>query len=76
MEQGPVIAVTACNGRGIGMATVLGEALARYVVTGDRDAVPLPFDDRPRAVPNLALAAYAPRLLLPLGRLKDRMDRR
>ena len=76
MEQGPVIAVTACNGRGIGMATVLGEALARYVVDGDRDAVPLPFDDRPRAVPNPALAAYAPRLLLPLGRLKDRMDRR
>jgi glycine/D-amino acid oxidase-like deaminating enzyme len=75
-ETGPVIALTACNGRGIGMNTVLGEALAHYLTSGDASQVPLPFDQDMRPVPKPTLAAFAPRALLPLGRLKDALDRR
>ena len=76
VETGAVIAVTACNGRGIGMNTILAEALGRYIASGDRDDLPLPIASAPRPVPKPALAAFAPRALLPLGRLQDWRERR
>ncbi len=63
--------VTSCNGRGIVPATVLGPALAAFLATGDRAALPLPVT-KPRPVPLPALARRLPQMLLPLGDWQDR----
>lgn len=32
-----------CQGRGVGLQSTMGRAIADYIVTGDADALPLPF---------------------------------
>jgi glycine/D-amino acid oxidase-like deaminating enzyme len=65
------LAVTACNGRGLVMNTMLGPELAAYLRTGDAAALPLPITG-PRPIRARALARFVPQLLLPLGDWQDR----
>jgi len=65
------LAVTACNGRGLVMNTVLGPELAAFLRTGGEDALPLPVTP-PRPIRARPLARLLPQLLLPLGDLQDR----
>jgi glycine/D-amino acid oxidase-like deaminating enzyme len=65
------LAVSACNGRGIVMTSVLGPALAAYLRSGDADQLPLPLTPpRPFRLP--ALARLVPGALMPLGDWQDR----
>ncbi len=68
------LAVTACNGRGLVLNTVLGPVLADFLRTGDKSALPLPVTP-PRPIRFRALAQWLPQLLLPLGDLQDRRAR-
>ncbi len=68
-------AATACNGRGLVLNTALGPALAAFLRSGDRDALPIPLAP-PRPIRMRALAALVPQLLLPLGDWQDRRAER
>jgi len=65
-----VIAPVACNGRGIAMSTVLGEAVAEYVSSGRASDLPLPITR-----PDGASAALMQKLFAPLypyyGAIRD-----
>ena len=65
------LAVTACNGRGLVMNTMLGPELAAFLRTGDTRALPLPVT-APRPIRVRPLARLVPQLLLPLGDWQDR----
>ncbi len=65
------IAASACNGRGIVLSTLLGRALADYLLSGDPAALPVPITP-PRPFRAPALARLVPRLLLPFGDWQDR----
>ncbi len=65
------LAVTACNGRGIVMNSVLGPVLAAYLQNGDAAALPLPVAP-PHPIRFPSLARLVPQILLPLGDLQDR----
>ena len=65
------LAPVGCNGRGVALASGLGEALARFLVTNDAAALPLPIC-RPSPRRLAALLPLVPQLLLPLGELQDR----
>lgn len=43
-----------CNGRGVALATAMGRLIARGLVTGERESLPVPFT-RPDAIPLHAL---------------------
>lgn len=67
-------AVTACNGRGVAMTTMLGAALApmlRGEVAEDQTAVPLA---APQNIPFRAFARAAPSAYLVQGMLRDRAE--
>ena len=65
------LAPIGCNGRGVALVTGLGEALARFIVTNDPAALPLPIcRTNPRRF--AALLPLLPQLLLPFGDLQDR----
>lgn len=67
-------AVSACNGRGVAMTTMLGQALApmlRGDVAQDQTAVPLA---PPRPIPFRAFARAAPSAFLVQGMLRDRAE--
>ncbi|MCR9137643.1 MAG: FAD-binding oxidoreductase [Alphaproteobacteria bacterium] len=67
-------AVTACNGRGVAMTTMLGAALApmlRGEVAPDQTAVPLA---PARTIPFRAFARAAPSAFLVQGMLRDRAE--
>ena len=38
-----ILAATAYNGRGITTGTMIGKCFADYIISGDRDVLPLPF---------------------------------
>lgn len=65
-----VIAPVACNGRGIALATVIGEAIARYVASERASDLPLPITR-----PEGASAAWMQKLVAPLypyyGAIRD-----
>lgn len=65
--------VLGCNGRGITMATALGEALARFAIGGRAAELPLPVS-RPAPIPAHTLARLGPSLWLPWSRLRDRLE--
>lgn len=68
-------AVVACNGRGIGLATALGRALAAWLLAPGRAALPLPLVE-PRPIAGYAWARHAPAALLPVYKLRDWWDER
>ncbi len=65
------LAASACNGRGIVLNTVLGEALGTFLRTGEAEALPLPVTP-PRPIRWAGLARFVPQVLLPLGDWQDR----
>ncbi len=65
------LAASACNGRGIVMASVLGPVLAGYLRSGDAAALPLPLAP-PQPLPLPRLARLLPQALLLLGDWQDR----
>lgn len=69
-----LVAGFACNGRGIALTTALGVQLADWAQ--GRALADLPLPSGPVApIAMHALTQHAPKLLLPLSRLRDRLDR-
>ena len=70
-----VIAAVACNGRGIALSTVMGEAIARFITGGSARELPLPV-----ICPAGAGAALMQKMVAPLylyyGLIKDWADAR
>ncbi len=70
------LAPIGCNGRGVALATGLGETVGRYLATGDAVTLPVPLV-RPHARAGAALLPLVPQLLLPFGDWQDRrLERR
>jgi glycine/D-amino acid oxidase-like deaminating enzyme len=68
-EPGFVIDI-GCMGRGVGLQTAMGQALARYVVEGDPDALPFPI--RPiRPIPFHAFRRIGLSAIIAWYRLQD-----
>lgn len=63
-------AVTACNGRGLVLNTMLGPRLAAFLRSRDASALPLPVTP-PRPIRARPLARLLPQVLLPLGDWQD-----
>ncbi len=66
-------AAVGCCGRGIAVSTALGRDVATFVQTGDPDMLSVPVRP-PAPLPGRALLRHLPALLLPLFRLRDRLD--
>lgn len=66
-------AITSCNGRGLAISTVLGQALARAILTGTESALPFP-PQRPRPLPDRQLRILGTRLYPIYGLIKDYLD--
>jgi glycine/D-amino acid oxidase-like deaminating enzyme len=70
-----MIAVQACNGRGLGVNTILGGEVANLMASGDPDSTSMPLS-RPKGIPMHWLASGAPKVIMSLARAKDRFRRR
>jgi glycine/D-amino acid oxidase-like deaminating enzyme len=70
-----LIAPVACNGRGIGLATALGRALAAALLGPGMAALPLSLV-APRPISFYPWARHAPAALLPTYKLRDWLDER
>jgi glycine/D-amino acid oxidase-like deaminating enzyme len=69
------LAPIGCNGRGIALSTGLGEALGRFILTGDPACLPVPVTaPAPRVLAGLL--PMVPQLLLPVGDWQDRRRER
>lgn len=72
VEVGPnMVAVQACNGRGLALNSVLGRELARWAA-GLVEAPPLPFE-RPSRVAGLFFARYLPQILMRAGLVRKQV---
>ena len=69
--QDGLLAVQACNGRGIGLNVILGRELARWLSTSGNPEIGIPLD-RPRKIRGFWLAQHLPRLVTMLGRWQRR----
>ncbi len=69
-----LFAVQACNGRGIALSTVIGEAFGKWLADGGTGACPIPIQ-RPRAIPGYVFARYVPSLLMKLTLTGRRLQR-
>ncbi len=58
-----LIAIQACNGRGIALNTILGRDVARWLRTSDNSAPALDFEP-PRPFRQIGLMRHLPRLML------------
>lgn len=74
IELGPnLIAAFACNGRGIAMTTALGAELAEWANARGSTEIAVPVT-RLEPIPLHGLLRHAPNALLPISKLKDRLD--
>ena len=62
VEDG-LLAVQACNGRGIAVNTIMGREVARWMTASDRDACLAPIE-KPKRVMGFILARHLPELML------------
>jgi len=69
-----LLAVQACNGRGIALSTSVGAALGNWLAMGRRGECAVPIQ-APRAVPGYFLARYLPALLMKTSLARQRMRR-
>lgn len=67
-----MVAIQACNGRGLAFNSILGRELARWVA-GSVDAPPLPFE-KPHRVAGLFVARHVPKLLMRAGLIRKRLN--
>lgn len=58
-----LIAVQACNGRGLALNSILGRELARWIVAPGQAAPPLPIG-KPSKISGFLLAKHAPKLIM------------
>jgi glycine/D-amino acid oxidase-like deaminating enzyme len=70
VEDG-LIAVQACNGRGIAFNSILGRDLARWIAGDGKQPPPLPLE-APKRISGMLLARYVPQLALRAGLLAKR----
>ena len=70
-----LLAIQACNGRGLAINTILGREIAELLASGDRRAIATPLL-QPQRVPMHAIASAAPRVAMALARAKDKRSRR
>lgn len=74
ISLGPnLIAGFACNGRGIAMTTALGQNLAEWALSGANDALAVPVTPL-QPIPMHGILRHAPNALLPISKVKDRLD--
>ncbi len=73
LDEG-LLAVQACNGRGLGINTILGRELAAYLL-GERKLAQLPVADA-RRVSGFLFARHVPRLLLTTALFAKQLRRR
>lgn len=66
-------AMTACNGRGLAMSSLLGRTLARGMIADRLDEMPVEIR-RPQPIANRSLQAIGARLYPLYGRFKDRFS--
>ena len=69
-----LIAIQACNGRGLALNTILGNEVAALIAGEEPGSLAVPLT-RPRPVPFCFLAAQLPRALLTLAQASDRWRR-
>jgi glycine/D-amino acid oxidase-like deaminating enzyme len=69
-----MIAVHACNGRGLGVNTILGGEVANLVASGDPGSTSMPLS-RPKAIPMYRLASGVPKVIMSLAQARDRFRR-
>jgi glycine/D-amino acid oxidase-like deaminating enzyme len=62
VEEG-LMAVQACNGRGIGLNTIIGRELGRWMADPNEDLPLVPLE-RPKRVAGFILAKYLPELMM------------
>lgn len=74
-DDASLVAIQACNGRGLAINTVLGSEVAELLAGGDRRAVAAPLTP-PRRIPMHSIASAAPRMIMALARVKDIRARR
>ena len=68
-----LIAGFACNGRGIAMTTAMGRELALWAAGTPVEALAIPASPA-QPIPMHRLMRHAPNVLLPLSRLRDRIE--
>lgn len=69
-----MLAIQACNGRGLGVNTILGSEVAKLLAGGDRDAIAVPLS-RPKSVSLHSCASRMPRIIMSAAQIKDRWFR-
>jgi glycine/D-amino acid oxidase-like deaminating enzyme len=69
-----MIAVQACNGRGLAFNSVIGRELAAWLDRGADTPPPLPLE-APQPITGLFLAKFAPRLVMQAGLIGKRLMR-
>jgi glycine/D-amino acid oxidase-like deaminating enzyme len=67
-----LVAIQACNGRGLGVNTILGSEIAGLMASGNRESVSVPLL-RPKPIPMHRLARHAPRMIMSVAQVKDRL---
>src|SRR6185312_97798 len=70
-----LLAIQACNGRGLAINTILGREIAELLASGDRRAIATLLL-QPQRVPMHAIASAAPRVAMALARAKDKRSQR
>lgn len=73
-DEPGILAIQACNGRGLAINTILGKQVAELLAGRDRRALAAPLL-RPRPLPLHAIAARVPRMAMAVARAKDRCFR-
>jgi glycine/D-amino acid oxidase-like deaminating enzyme len=66
-----VVAIQACNGRGLGVNTIIGKEVAELLTSGDSEATSVPLL-QPNPIPLHAVASVMPKILMSLAHARDR----
>ena len=70
-EDMSLIAIQACNGRGLGINTILGGEVANLLAGADPKSLAVPLT-RPKAIPMYRLARHVPKIIMSLAQARDR----
>jgi len=66
-----LLAIQACNGRGLGVNTILGSEVANLLASGNKEASAVPVT-RPKPVTLHCVASLMPRLIMSAAHMRDR----
>lgn len=69
-----LLAIQACNGRGIAVNTAIGKEIASLIDSGDDTNLSVPITST-RKIPFYRLAERTPAMLMTIARIKDRFSR-